>query len=444
MKKNHYVALFIAIAAGLMLAIPWFPVQLFALVVLAGMAFRYPKEGVYFLVLYYPFRTFLVFLCPSIKWLGVMVVASLVIAGVQERRKRKISVVPFTGVEIGFFLFILVGVVAALLSGVSLAAILFESRIFLAGYAIYYVTVSLRFEKRDMKIIAVIIVLTGVVLASLGLVEKFSQKSFLFPEAWAYLHTHPVNGDRVYGLMKNPNVLATYLVLCIMSAYSLFRLLKGWAKWTVLGGAGLMGIVFLMTYSRGTFLAYFGFSQGKKRRIMIVTSLLCTVGIGLWVTLGHEKGQTSRIKETFSEETLELSLIDGRMSMIVKGVEIFRQHPFIGTGFGTFGDAATKTYSSPIYAEYGIAGAPYSDNQYIQVLAQTGIIGILGFCGFQVAMIRTAYKKRQEKEPLALPFMLLLAGIGVLAVFYNIWEDKTTLFILFLLFGLLQSKGEKM
>ena len=68
---------------------------------------------------------------------------------------------------------------------------------------------------------------------------------------------------------------------------------------------------------------------------------------------------------------------DGRIYYVKKALEIFKDEPLTGYGLATFGSAATQTYSSPTYEQYNITWNFYSDNEYIQILAETGVIGLL-------------------------------------------------------------------
>ncbi|MEI2392930.1 O-antigen ligase family protein, partial [Priestia megaterium] len=78
-----------------------------------------------------------------------------------------------------------------------------------------------------------------------------------------------------------------------------------------------------------------------------------------------------RYTQAFSKETVKESSSFGRVYFVKKAVEVFKDHPVIGTGFGTFGGAATLAHSSPIYKDYNIGFDFYSDNQYILTLTET-------------------------------------------------------------------------
>src|SRR5690606_12678182 len=99
--------------------------------------------------------------------------------------------------------------------------------------------------------------------------------------------------------------------------------------------------------------------------------------------------------EAFSEETIEMSSADGRVYYVKKAIEVFKDKPIIGHGFGTFGGAATQTYSSPIYDKYNISWDFYSDNQYIQIFAETGIAGTILMAVFVFCLIKITWDLRK-------------------------------------------------
>lgn len=154
-------------------------------------------------------------------------------------------------------------------------------------------------------------------------------------------------------------------------------------------------------------------------------------------------GISNRFSETFSDDTLELMNESGRLFYIKKGFEVLKDYPITGAGFGTFGGSATLSYDSPIYEEYGIRSDIYggknfySDNQYIQVIAETGAIGVLLFAGFLLSMLWMFWR---ERKTLFGQYMFgLWFATGVCGVFYNIWELKVFAMFFFLIFGVFAS-----
>src|SRR5690606_15644671 len=111
---------------------------------------------------------------------------------------------------------------------------------------------------------------------------------------------------------------------------------------------------------------------------------------------------------TFSAKEIKSSKADGRLYRLAKGFEVFSDNPVSGTGFGTFGSAASLSYKPALYKEYNIRSTFYSDNQYIVILVETGIVGTILFLGFLLSL---ALSFRKDYLKLSFFGMLLIFGL---------------------------------
>ena len=108
----------------------------------------------------------------------------------------------------------------------------------------------------------------------------------------------------------------------------------------------------------------------------------------------------------------------------------------IGSGFATFGGAATLAYSSPIYEKYDIHFNFYSDNQYILTLAETGVLGVITLAIFIFGLLLFTLKMRKQNEfaiSLTLFFFFITMMVGGLV--YNILEIDSFMMYYFLVLG---------
>lgn len=444
------------------LLIPQSITGLGAAALLAIYAFIMPKHALFALLIYFPTRPFLIEINPSLKLVGDLIIlaafARVVFTALKNGNWK--SLFTFQIFEWAFIAFCVIGAFSAYLTGVSIGAIVFQLRAFLITYILYYVGKRLEINREDVIKFLWTTFIMAIVLCLHGLVEKMSLRSYLMPADWVARSLSHNNRVRIYGLIDNPNVLAVYLSIAFMLSLYLRQLVssnKG--KWIINIGMILMLGVITLTYSRGTwigfavaFVAYIVLTRNWRQTLRIVVAGIIAVvlvnipvtqatnyfknagvGEGISRTLTPDEGEEPvdepsdeerRIKDTFEESTIELSKTTGRLFIVNKGFEIFKDHPIIGTGFATFGDSAAKGYSSPIYDDYGIEHNIYSDNQYIQIIVQTGAVGVILFAVFLVGMLFLLWKRREE-TPLALPVLVALLGVYVCGILYNIWEDKT-------------------
>ncbi|MEZ7172907.1 O-antigen ligase family protein [Sporosarcina sp. OR05] len=433
---------------------------------LALAALLKPKQGILFLLIYFPLRSFLIEVNPALKLIGDLIIVFAFLRVVWDARKDWKSIFRFEVFEWAFIAFILLGVISAFLSDVMTTAIIFQIRAFVIMFLLLYIVKRLDITKQDILNFLYVTLFVTVVLIVQGLVEKMSLRTALMPESWVNRQLSANNRSRIYGLVNNPNVLAVYFTFTGLLIYYLKTMLpKSKWQWVLNIILVVLAGTWILTYSRGTWIAfaialaiYFLFTRNWKFVLKTAVALglgfiLITVPVtktAHWVSSNTTVGdvertgpaepgesfavESTRIKETFNTDTFEKSKTTGRLFIVYKGFEIFKDYPVIGTGFGTFGDSASKVYSSPYYSHYDVQFNIYSDNQYIQVITQTGVVGVILFAVFLLGMLVLFWKGRKQSEK-AIPLLAMLIAVYWCGFIYNIWEDKTFTLYFFILTG---------
>ncbi|MFQ3545393.1 O-antigen ligase family protein [Halobacillus rhizosphaerae] len=430
------------------------------------------KSALALLFLYYPVRPFLLEFNPSLKGIGDIITIFLVLKIAYMNRKNIKSLFHFHWFELAYFGFIIVGAISAYLTGVSVTAIIFEARALMIFYLLFYIVKRLDITKEDIRKVAWTVFFVTIVICIHGLIEKLSLRGLLLPQSWEDMSLSAKNRIRIYGLIGNPNMLAAFLSFAFITVLYLKDQLieKTKAVWAVNVGLVLLMGVWFLTYSRGTWIAftiamllYVAFMKNWKVLLnWVITLALGIVLVGLPSNFAtnymektnfgsHQRAKQNqfddsegsfknRMKGTFDENFIEGSQRSGRLFIIKKGFSIYPEHPIIGTGFATFGDSATLSYGSPIYDEYNIDREFYSDNQYIQVIVQTGTIGVILFAIYLLNMLYLIWKQRNKSPHFSYLMMSVLLGAFVAGCVYNVWElDVFTLFFFPMLAYLLHS-----
>lgn len=435
-------------------------------VIFAVYAFFRPYQSLVLLVPYVIFRTFFIEYSNGMKLVGdlmtFIVLIRLFVMNLKDWKKWFY----FKPFELAFIAFIIFGAIIGILGGVSVGAVVFQVRTFVIMYILYYILSRVKVPNTFLPMLAWITIFSGAILFVQGIVEKVSSRSLLMPDVWMQKVLSATNAVRIYGLVNNPNTLALIMFFAICAAFYLQWLYKGEkhrvALWICqIAFTGML----ILTLSRGTWIVAIVFFVifillTRKWRLLLnvaITVVAAVVIIYLptnWGVLAFDKidfgstdggdpitgGIGNRFKETLDEENLALMSESGRVFYIKKGFEVFFDHPVTGTGFGSFGGSATLSYGSPIYEEYGIRSDIYggknfySDNQYIQVIAETGAIGVLLFAAFLLLMLGMMWKERHTtyaKYLMGLWFATCAAGC-----FYNIWELKVYTMVFFILLGI--------
>lgn len=425
-------------------------------------AFFRPFQSFLFLIIYVSVRPILIEVNSGLKLVGDIITFVVFFKLLISSKKEWKSLFYFKWFEWLFFVFLVFGSIIGLLNDVSIASVVFQIRTFVIMYMLYYVLSRSLLPDNWYPRLAWATILTSFVVSIHGLIEKLSMRQLFLPEEWRYKVLSATNFVRIYGLPGNPNSLALLLIFGIVSILFL-QYLYNKQKYQVLLNTNLVLFigVLILTYSRGTWISaiilavvFISLSkQWKLLKQLVLASIAAIVlvyypvnlGVAFFQSLGLEAPDGAsgsiggRFEETFDEENLALMSQSGRLFYIKKGFEVFSDYPITGSGFGTFGGSATLSYGSPIYDEYGIRSDIYggknfySDNQYIQVIAETGFIGVILFAGFLLGMLSLFWKQRKTAFG---KFMIALwFATGFSGFYYNIWELKLYTMFYFIIFG---------
>jgi len=279
----------------------------------------------------------------------------------------------------------------------------------------------------------------------------------LFPENWAMSIKYADNYLRSYGLFNNPN---TYAIFTLMTFIFINKFSN---KKNITINIVLISII-LLTMSRSALIflliyLIFEFLTNKKtlkyKIINNIIPIILSVIIVLtsnylkniidysntrqnttddeiqevlddkYESVEGSNSITDRFNEINNDRVIESSKYNGRLYSINKGLEIFKDYPIIGTGFGSYGSSASLIIQSKIYNDYNIPDKFYADNDYIKVLVETGAIG---FCIYILFCFNIL--KQNKKEYL---ICLIFLGYGI---FLNNFETQSLTLMFYLILSI--------
>lgn len=119
-----------------------------------------------------------------------------------------------------------------------------------------------------------------------------------------------------------------------------------------------------------------------------------------------------------------------RFAFFEDGLELFRRSPVVGLGLGAFASAANSVQSFYYYTKY-------THNHYIQVLAETGLVGLVLFLGLLAVSAVCVWRGR--KKPLAPALgatLLFLALHGAVEGIFSYYASMPMIFAVFAAIGL--------
>ena len=198
----------------------------------------------------------------------------------------------------------------------------------------------------------------------------------LFPAAGTlknYLEGNLDEGRAAWvGIFANPNEVAYSLVILIpLVAY--LATPRSWAIRLILGAVSILYVAAIFTtFSRGGLVglvAVIGLCAWRKRKLWIMGLVALVIGAGLlFASRNWSRG------EDFSQLDGDASL-QQRLGTYQAGLNMFLDHPLLGVGFGC------SLVAWPLYAPAGLytRGALVTHNTFVQVLSETGVLGLVPF-----------------------------------------------------------------
>ncbi|MCP4396079.1 MAG: hypothetical protein GY801_02040 [bacterium] len=279
---------------------------------------------------------------------------------------------------------------------------------------------------QQVKHIVYVIIAVGLFESLYGLLEYFSGRHQIF----FYKKTSSLT---VSGTFVNKNHFAGYLEMVIPLTFSLLfirleersqtgskKILRifddKYMKVALVGFLlAIMMIALLLSGSRGGVVSFAGgmlclmtlaYNRHVLRKRVLIILLLVLIALGLAVSLGHELITTRLQTLTNLEAEISFQL---RREIWKDTLSMFHDFPIFGAGLGTF---------SRIYPQYqsfpSDLRVEYTENDYLQLLAETGVLGgILVGCIIALFFYTTlkAWKHRQARWSI----VFTAGGISALA-----------------------------
>jgi O-antigen ligase len=289
-------------------------------------------------------------------------------------------------------------------------AFLHQFRLFFEPFLIFIAIILLKPKKEEIKFYLKAIVFVTATLALIGIYQYI--KKVPTPVQWVdqSLESSSIH-TRAFSIVGSPNILAAYLEFGIaISLFFLFteqdfvRKLIASLAFFIIGG-GL-----LLTFSRGGWLA----SGGS----ILVGFMLFNplIGIVLIVVAGITIIAVPilrvRIVSLISPSYIQKSTNNGRLFRWENGILNASDHPLLGSGLGTFGGSASQ--------KYGYFAHISMDSVYLNVLAETGWLGLISFALWVSLSAGRVLNKFIEKRNL----IYLFISIGLFSILIHMFVEN--------------------
>jgi O-antigen ligase len=285
---------------------------------------------------------------------------------------------------------------------------------------------------RRLRLLTQTVTIFGFMLALLGLIQHFTSPTKIYG-----LRELPMSTP--FGPFINRHHFAGYMELALALPLGLLfsgaverekRLLYGFA-------VAIMGIALILTNSRGGIVSFVaevcflaavsGFGrkkasssereEGRARSAVARVGLALALVVALFVGVVLVGGESALSRFVGSVNTEDPTT--GRAHFWSTTLDIIRDHPVIGAGLGAF---------SLVYTRYdtrnGLARVEQAHNDYLQVLADAGLLGAICGLFFIIALFRLGFQRR-ETDDLFRRGVALGALAGCFAVLVHSFFDFT-------------------
>ncbi len=300
----------------------------------------------------------------------------------------------------------------------------------LAAFA-FLITLTALTTVREVTWVALAFVVGSVISVVIGLATGGLHAS-----------TDTVNQTAVQGRFTggggDPNVQAAGFVatmFLIMGLIPMYR--RAAVRIALVLSFALVTVGFLATQSRGGLLALLAsailamiLAPRYRRRIL---GLLVIVAAAVAVLLASQPGALSRITNFGGGSS-------GRGDLWRVALDVFHNHPFAGVGAGNFEAVESHFVLRPgsiSRIEY-LTDVPHLvHNTYLQLLAETGIVGLIGFLVVVAGSLRASwlavkrFEERSQPDYADLARGVMLGTVGMLVALFFISDgDDLRLWVL--------------
>jgi O-antigen ligase len=288
------------------------------------------------------------------------------------------------------------------------------------GLACFLITQTLT-RTTHVRRLATAAVIYGTAMAMFAVLQSLSSTGKLY-----WLRT-PRFGGWIYGPYVNHNHYAGLMEMLapIPLVFAFSRYARGKERWAAASAAAFMGATIFLSGSRGGMIAfgvqiaiflYFLFREQTAGRaaFLMTTFLVVTLVSIAWIGGSDVTARLSTINATKHSELSG----DIRFKINRDTLHMFAQRPVLGWGLGTFESVYPQFRS--FYTNFLVDKA---HNDYLQLLAETGVAGFAIMIWCLVAGFRRAVPKIRSWPSNVNGAVALVALIGISGILVHSLVD---------------------
>lgn len=290
-----------------------------------------------------------------------------------------------------------------------------------------------------------VVVAAGVITALFGLFQFFGDAAGLSLHVTGLKEMYDKNVlgfARIQSTGLEPLYYANFLAFPILVVAERFLSCRTRRFDSVI--LGLLVMTYALTLSRGGYIALsvgafvlgvaavYNKTPSIHQVGRLILPVIVAIGLALTsISLTNHHGLQKFTAEATNAPSVQASSSDPRLAHYKEAFRIWITKPILGAGIGNFG--IVETLPKPP------TGYDIVNNEYLEVLAETGIIGFVALVSLAAAALTTLFKvlRREPKNSAAI---VLLAALFALGTQYNFFSTLYYLY-LWVLLGLIDAIG---
>lgn len=222
-----------------------------------------------------------------------------------------------------------------------------------------------------------------------------------------------LSGDhRASGFFGHPMTFAGYFCIYLPVLLVCFLEQQVYGKWRWLAGMSFVlgTVALLFNATRGAWLALVPVLLFILSYYLLKRNKLAVLCLALFIAAGAGLSQYKPFTDRLATITnTKYQSNTERLLIWNSAYTMFKDHPVFGVGLGQYKDNYQKKYISPKAKEPYLS---HAHNNFLQMLAENGVIGFIGFLTLLVCFIGYSFKRFwQERNP-----YLLMMSMSTMAL----------------------------
>ncbi|MCL2664038.1 MAG: O-antigen ligase family protein [Defluviitaleaceae bacterium] len=362
-------------------------------------------------------------------FLPTMALAAIVAASLVAALLSREIIVDATAAALLFFIAVTIICGFASLAPASSIPIAVLSSLLIMSYIL---VISCIRTKKTVDIMFFLFAVSAAAAGIAGLYQFFFGRNdarWLDNEVFDYLNL------RVFSTFGNPNVYGTYLLLAVpFCAAFIFYAKKPLYKLLAAATAALLLINLAATYSRGCYLALAVSALvfvllWEKRFVVAAAAVLAAAPFVLPAAMWARLVSIVNFADMDSSTAYRVSIWQASLRIV---------KDFWMTGLGQGIEAYNVAY--PFYA-FNAVTSPHSHNLYLQILVETGVIGLSAFIAALAFFFRTQFtfmRRAANERDRLMSAVTVAAAVGFLfqGIFDHVFYNYRVMLIFFVFLGI--------